>query len=205
MKDEQKLRQVFDSLFANQNQINLQILQRVWFRNVLYYLGEQWFEWVRGQNTFRRLMPNPYLPTPVANIIRDFVRSMKVLILNKDYTVSIWPNSNDQNDREAAEMGENFLRWLESYDDERHIDEKEKIAIFMLLCGTAFDRTYVSMEDDGWVFDKAGNPIKTGNVVSECLSPFSVAVDHYGDTLTQVCQKFCCWPDFGAKSARHVR
>jgi len=141
MKDEQKLRQVFDSLFANQNQINMQILHRVWFRNVLYYLGEQWFEWVRGQNTFRRLMPNPYLPTPVANIIRDFVRSMKVLILNKDYTVSIWPNSNDQNDREAAEMGENFLRWLESYDDERHIDEKEKIAIFMLLCGTAFDRT----------------------------------------------------------------
>jgi len=44
MKDEQKLRQVFDSLFANQNQINLQILHRVWFRNVLYYLGEQWFE-----------------------------------------------------------------------------------------------------------------------------------------------------------------
>ena len=86
-------------------------------------------------------MPNPYLPTPVANIIRDFVRSMKVLILNKDYTVSIWPNSNDQKDREAAEIGENFLRWLESYDDERHIDEKEKIAIFMLLCGTAFDRT----------------------------------------------------------------
>jgi hypothetical protein len=80
-------------------------------------------------------------------------------------------------------MGENFLRWLESFDDERHIDEKEKIAIFILLCGTAFDRTYVSMEDDGWVFDKAGNPIKTGNVVSECLSPFSVAVDHYGDTL----------------------
>ena len=23
--------------------------------------------------------------------------------------------------------------------------------------------------------------------------------------VTQVCQKFCCWPDFGAKSARHVR
>ena len=41
MMDEQKLRLVFDSLFANQNQINMQILQRVWFRNVLYYLGEQ--------------------------------------------------------------------------------------------------------------------------------------------------------------------
>ena len=53
MKDEQKLHQVFDSLFANQNQINLQILHQVRFRNALYYLGEQWFEWVRGQTTFR--------------------------------------------------------------------------------------------------------------------------------------------------------
>jgi hypothetical protein len=79
MKDDQKLCKVFDSLFANQNQINMQILHRDWFRNVLYYLGEQWFEWVRGQKTFRRLMPSPYLPTPVANIIRDFVRSMKAL------------------------------------------------------------------------------------------------------------------------------
>jgi hypothetical protein len=80
-------------------------------------------------------------------------------------------------------MAESFLRWLETWDDERHIDEKEKTAIFMLLCGTSFDRTYVSMEDDAWMFDKAGDPIKTGNVVSECLSPFSVMVDHYGDTL----------------------
>ena len=86
-------------------------------------------------------MPCPYLPTSVAKIIRDFVRSMKALILNRDYTVSIWPNSNDQNDREAAEMSENFLRWQESYDDERYIDEKENVAIFMLLCGTALDRT----------------------------------------------------------------
>jgi hypothetical protein len=110
----------------------------------------------------------------------------------KDYTVSIWPNSNDQNDREAAEMGENFLRWLEPYDDERHIDEKEKIAIFMLLCGTAFDRTYVSMEDDGWVFDKAGNPIKTGNVVSECLSPFSFAGVQFWTVRTVWAMIFDC-------------
>jgi hypothetical protein len=90
--DEHKLRKIFDELFNDHNQIQMQIMHRVWFRNILYYLGEQWFEWVRGQNTFRRLMPSPYLPTPVANIIRDFVRSIKALILNKDYTVSIWPN-----------------------------------------------------------------------------------------------------------------
>jgi hypothetical protein len=180
---DQELKLVFDELFTDRRQVDMQLLHRVWFRNILYYLGEQWFEWVRGQNTFRRLMPSPYLPTPVANIIRDFVRSIKSLILNKDYTVNIWPNSNDQEDREAAEMGESFLRWLETWDDERHLDEKEKLAIWMVLTGVAFDRTYVNMEDDGWMYDKQGNPIKTGNVVSETLSTFSVVLDQMGDTL----------------------
>lgn len=181
--EEGKIKDIFDELFNDRRQIEMQLLHRVWFRNILYYLGEQWFEWVRGQNTFRRLMPSPYLPTPVANIIRDFTRSIKSLILNKDYTVNIWPNSNDQEDREAADMAESFLRWLETWDDERHLDEKEKLAIWMILTGVAFDRTYVNMEDDAWMFDRSGNPIKTGNVVSEALSSFSVVVDQYGDTL----------------------
>jgi hypothetical protein len=185
MMDEQKLRKVFDSLFANKNQINMQILHRVWFRNGLYYLGEHWFEWVRGQNTFRRLMPCPFALTPMANMIRDYVRSMKSLILNKDYFVSIWPNSNDAEDREASEMGENFLRWLETWDDERYIDEKEKIAIWMVITGTSFDRTFITIENDAWVFDKAGNPIKTGNVVSQCASSSAVTVCHYGRSLRQ--------------------
>jgi hypothetical protein len=183
--DEQKLRKIYDALFEERAQSGMRILHRVWFRNVLYYLGEQWFEWVRGQETFRRIMPNPYTPTPVSNIIRDYVRSMKSLVLNKDYAVTIWPNSNDQEDRDAAEMGETFLRWLETYNDEQHLDEREKIAIWMVLVGTAFDRTTISRDDDGWVMDKSGNPITTGNVVSASVNPFSVCVDSYGETLRQ--------------------
>ncbi len=183
--EESKLKGIYSKLFDEQSQISMRILQRVWFRNVLYYLGEQWFEWVRGQNTFRRIMPNAYTPTPVSNLVRDYVRSMKSLIINKDYQVNIWPNSNDQDDRGAAEMGEAFLRWLETYNDEVHLDEKEKIAIWMIIAGTAFDRTTISTEDDAWIFDSAGEPIKTGNVTSACLSPFAVCLDGYGDRLRQ--------------------
>lgn len=176
---EEKLRKIFDKLFTAQTALSLQMLHRIWFRNVLYYLGEQWFEWVKGQSTFRRMIPNPATPTPVSNMIRDYVRSMKSLVINKEYTVSIWPNSNDQDDRDAALMGEQFLRWLETWDDERHMDEREKIAIWLVITGNAFDRTYITMEDDGWVFDKEGNPIKTGNVVSESVSPFAISMDSY--------------------------
>jgi hypothetical protein len=41
----------------------------------------------------------------------------------------------DQDDREAAEMRENFLRCPESDNDEEHVDEKEKEAIWMIICG----------------------------------------------------------------------
>src|SRR3990172_6196687 len=183
--DRTKLKDAFEKLFNDHAQMQLQQMHRVWFRNILYYLGEQWFEWARGQNTFRRMSPSAHTPTPVSNIIRDYVRSMKSLILNKDYSVTIWPNSNDQDDREAAEMGEMFLRWLETANDERLLDEKEKTAIWMILTGSAFDRTYASSDSDAWLFDKSGNPIKTGNVITENISPFSVRLDTYGTQLTQ--------------------
>ena len=92
-------------------------------------------------------MPSPFTPTPVANMIRDYVRSMKSLILNKDYSVSIWLNSNDAEDREASEMGENFLRWLETWDDERYIDEKEKIIVRKYLFGLVTTTQKIGIPD----------------------------------------------------------
>ena len=58
--DPTKLQTIYSSLFDELNQLPMRILHRTWFRNILYYLGEQWFEWVRGQNTFRRIVPNAY-------------------------------------------------------------------------------------------------------------------------------------------------
>ena len=178
-----KVKEITERLFDAQRNMTQQILERIWFRNILYYMGEQWFEWVRSGLTFQRVMPNANVPTPVSNIIRDYVRSMKSLILNKDFVVSIWPNSNDQDDAEAAEMGETFLRWLEAANDEAHLDEKEKEIIWMVICGTAFDRTFATMENDAWAIDKQGVPISTGDVMSQHISPFNVALDHYGETI----------------------
>jgi hypothetical protein len=84
---------------------------------------------------------------------------------------------------EAAQMGESFLRWLETDNDEIHLDEKEKEVIWMVLCGTSFDRTFPYMETDSWAFDAHGAPINTGDIVSQAISPFNVAVDQFGDSL----------------------
>ena len=132
--DDAKIVEIADKMFDRQQNITQAILERIWFRNILYYMGEQWFEWAKSKQEFRPVMPSPYTPTPVSNIVRDYVRSMKSLVLNKDFTITIWPNSNDQDDMEAASMGESFLRWLETDQDEIHLDEKEKEVIWMILC-----------------------------------------------------------------------
>jgi hypothetical protein len=92
--DQDKTKEIIRNLFDYQRNLTQQILQRIWFRNILYYMGEQWFEWAKSEATFKRMMPtNPYIPTPVSNMVRDYVRSMKAVIINKNFTISIWPNS----------------------------------------------------------------------------------------------------------------
>jgi hypothetical protein len=110
---------------------------------------------------------------------------MKALILNKDFTIKIWPNSNDQDDVEASEMGENFLEWLDSSNDEVHLDEREMEAIWMIICGTAFDRTFPVLNNGDWAIDNAGMPITKGDIVSQSISPFNVVVDTYGRVLKE--------------------
>jgi len=184
MTDEKTL-EIIDNLFNDQKNVTQQIMERTWFRNILYYMGEQWFEWARTEGTFKKLMPQNYTPTPVDNIIRDFVRSIKALILNKDYSVRVWPNSNDQEDRDAARLGEQFLRWMETRRDEDEMDEKELVAIWMTLCGVGYDRVFPDMDSDSWVLDAKGAPIMAGDVAIEAMSPFMIRVDGYGRKLRQ--------------------
>jgi hypothetical protein len=179
----EKLLKFSERLFEETSQYSqtMRMLHRIWFRNILYYMGEQWFEWLRSTGSFRKIMPTKFTPTPVANIIRDYVRSMKGLILNKDYSVSIWPNSNDQDDRDAAEMAGNFLRWMDAQNDEEGLDEKEKLVVWMIICGLSFARTFASMENGEWAVGKDGSINSKSNVETVTLNPFSVVWDSVGD------------------------
>jgi hypothetical protein len=62
--DQDKTKEIIRNLFDYQKNLTQQILQRIWFRNILYYMGEQWFEWAKSEAVFKRMMPSPYIPTP---------------------------------------------------------------------------------------------------------------------------------------------
>ncbi|MCK4787650.1 MAG: hypothetical protein KAV87_28100 [Desulfobacteraceae bacterium] len=154
-----------------------EILERSWYRNILYYSGEQWIRWSRGNKGFVPAYgahKRKQRPTPVSNIIRDYVRSMKALVLNKQYVIRVWPESNKSEDKQAAILGENLLRDIESRDDFAVKEIEEDVALWMLLTGTGFIRDYPSMEKG---IPLIGTGVKTGDVATESIMTFNVFPD----------------------------
>jgi len=181
------VRDEMDRIFVDPaKDVTRSILEMSWFRNILYYLGEQWLSWFEETHTFgRRYSISGNVPTPVSNIIRDYVRSTKALILNKRYTVRVWPNSAERADIEAADLSQDALRWMDSLDDYGIEDTKEWVAIWMLLTGSGFARVFADVDDGVYMMNNSGKGLSKGKVACEPLLPFNVIVAPLGTKLEQ--------------------
>jgi len=160
------------------------MMERVWYRNILYYIGEQYLEWVVSLNVFRKkTRRSPFKPTPVDNIIREYVRSMKALILGKNYVPRVWPNSNSEEDRESSELGADLLSSMDLDNEAIFLDEKERVLLWVLLCGVGFLRTFAEKDGGEWFLDASGKLITEGDVATETWIPFNIIVDPLGEGL----------------------
>ena len=178
--------QDFSRIFKRDADYSQTIREVTWFRNILFYLGEQWISWFAEQNTFgSRFKLNLFEPTPVSNKIRDHVRSMKALILNKKYTPRIWPNSTEQKDKDAAKVGAMALESLDNENCNEIDDVKELIALWVILTGNGFSRTFADLDGGIYFKDASGASKSKGNITIESLLPFSVVVPSLGVLLTQ--------------------
>ena len=182
---EQTARLVVD-IFDDNLDIARNMVQRVWWRNMLYYIGEQWLEYSRATRSFiPRYRPEQGNP-PVSNEIREYVRSVKAMLLNQKLVPSIAPNTNEQEDRDAAKLGQELLTWMEGLNDQEIADEKEKMIIWMSLAGTAFLRTFAE-KDLGKVFlGDDGKSMRTGEVTTENIIPFNVFPDRMADRMRKM-------------------
>lgn len=183
---EKTLCRLVDDLLDVTHDMTRQILDRITYRNTLYYIGEQYIEYVRNAGTFRKKLESitGFMPTPVDNEIKDFVRSLKAMLLNQKLIPKVSPNTNEPEDERAAELGANLLQWMDGINDSEFQDEKEKMVIWLALGGTAFLRTYPDMDGGEWFITKDGL-LKTGEVVSRVVVPFSVRFDTVGERLQQ--------------------
>jgi hypothetical protein len=175
--------QLVNDVFNDHLSPSWQVRERIWMRNILYYIGEQYLDYVVSSSIFRRRLINPKTPTPVSNIIRDYVRSMRALILNKNYVAKVWPDSDELIDREAAKLAEHFLRDLEARNDQQLAEEKEKAATWITMAGTTFMRTIPELERGQMAIDKNGDMVPSGEVVSFHLIPYNVRVPDAGERL----------------------
>ena len=180
---DQEIVTAIDSMFDTDKDISRRILERIWWRNILYYAGEQWIEWVKGTSTFRRRLIFGNTSTPVSNEIRDFVRAVKSMLLNQKMVPRVVANTEERQDVDAADLAGNLLTYMDSLDDFAIEDEKEKCVIGVSVFGTAFLRTIPFKEGGKWFIQKDGSVITTGDVVTENVMPFNVVMDSVGDTL----------------------
>ena len=97
-KDLQSVQAFFDKVFDNQTDMTRVMNERIIWRNLLYYCGEQYLEYLKSTGSFRRKQTPDYIPTPVSNEIREFVRSTKALLMNQKMTPRVWPNTNESED-----------------------------------------------------------------------------------------------------------
>lgn len=175
---------LFDKVFAEPADAATSTRELSWFRNILYYLGEQWLSWFEQSHTFgRRYELSGNMPTPVSNEIREYVRSTKALILNKHYSVRVWPNSRERQDIEAAELGVDMIRWMDAMDDYVIEDIKEIIVLWMLMTGNGFARIFAEVDDGVYIVDKSGKGRSKGDVVVDAVMPFNLVVPHSGVLL----------------------
>jgi hypothetical protein len=175
----------FADIFKQDVDYSQTIREMTWFRNILFFLGEQWIKWFFESGSFGPANFNPLEPTPVSNKIRDHVKSMKALILNKKYAARIWPNSETQKDKDAAKLGGMALKSFDNENCNEAEDVKELLADWMLLTGNSFARTYANMDNGKYVVNAKGDAVSKGDVVIECLPPFSIAVPDHGVLLRQ--------------------
>lgn len=178
-KDEATLIRSVDEFFDDQSDVTRIINERIIFRNILYYIGEHYIEFVRSSGTFRKRTTPDFIPTPVSNEIREYVRSIKAMLMNQKMVPRVWPNTNEKEDIQASEIGENVLTWMDQAQNGSFFDEKEKLCIWLALSGTAFMRTYPNADGGLWLPDGS----KTGEVATECILPFNIRLDTLGDSL----------------------
>ena len=181
-KDDNSVQQFFDKVFDNHLDLVRSMNEQLIWRNLLYMVGEQYLEYLRSTKSFRRRVIPDYVPTPVSNEIREFVRSINAFLSNQKNIPRVWPNTNEREDKEAADLGEFVLTWMDQSHDGDFFDELEKLRIWLCVSGTGFLRVFPDADGGQWVND--GEEIfKTGDVGTQCITPFNIRLDTSGETL----------------------
>lgn len=156
-----------------------------WDEGLRFYMGQQHIQYSAVGRTWEDIPLtkfNNWMPRPVTNYVAPAVNTIVSLMTRRRPTATIYPNSQDESDRNAAKLAESIIdaKWELDHEQREHI----RAQIIKLLTGTVFRKDYwdsskgepvLMMGDDGVPYEG-----RAGDTAFEYIDPFRMIVDVVG-------------------------
>ncbi|MCI0348996.1 MAG: hypothetical protein L0Z53_06180 [Acidobacteriales bacterium] len=121
-----------------------QAFEREWFRNVLYFSGQQWVIYDRGRWRPKNLPK--WFPQTITNKFAEKTNDLVSTLMQTRTPITYLPATDDKDDLATAEVGS---RLREVLYEEAGIDEVESmLAAWVILTGNGFLQTYYDTSDE---------------------------------------------------------
>jgi predicted nucleic acid-binding Zn-ribbon protein len=114
------------------------LFERSWFRNLLYYAGNQWVSFDRNSRQYRERRLRKWVPKPVTNRFASTCNSIAAAIENIKPDVSYRPSTMDPEDIAAAAVCEQVTPVIDNETQVKTI--KARLAKWTTLTGNAYAR-----------------------------------------------------------------
>lgn len=119
-------------------------LERVWYRNILFYLGVQWLDWDSRARSYTPIKAPKWFPQPVTNEIYPRVERLVAQFLKTRPVARVRPNTGEPADREAAKTAEQLLGHIEDVVGEDQL--RHRLALGLTLCGTIISKEWFNAQ-----------------------------------------------------------
>lgn len=195
-----------DDLFGKARQ-GRRRMDPVWYLNLSYFQGNQWVAW-NGNALYRPVLRRDRI-TYVDNRILPAVRTEVAKLTKTRPVFTVSPTTSDEEDMQAAELGEQLMRYLW-----KHLNLTElttKGLLWSRICGAGFFKVFwdpslgdgtdcVAGPDGKLISDPAGKPYRADQVNPVALSqqlgvPISKKRVNQGDIRVEVRSPFQMFPD----------
>ena len=110
--------------------------ERQWYRNILFYLGNQWIIWDTLENKWRKKRLADWVPTPVTNKFASSGQRLVSVLSRIEPSWNYIPSSDSSDDIAAAEMCKDAETVI---CEENHIEKvRDSLAPWVVYTGNSF-------------------------------------------------------------------
>lgn len=124
---------------------NRKSFDRMWFRSILYYLGNQWISWDRGSRRWRERKVKKWVPKPVTNRYASSTAALCAAIQSTRVQPAAWPATNDHDDIASANVADKIVEVIKTEID--HEALAGDIAKWLTLNADCFVWCYYDKRD----------------------------------------------------------